>query len=251
MPDATPPAPPSAPAAPATPAATPAKSGLLPKILLGCLGLVVLIGILVSVGVWWGARKLGLTDAARNPAAMAAKLIAAGNPDVEVVSQDDARQTVTLRNKKTGETVTMNASQLKEGKLEFSDEKGEKLTIGGEKGAVTVTNQEGTTTVGGEASAPAWVPAYPGAKPQGTFSKTSERGATGAFSFQTADAVAKVMSRFEADLQGGGFQVQKTLSGESTGVIAAKHGDGREVNLTATRSGDSTVVTVQYEEKKK
>lgn len=53
--------------------------------------------------------------------------------------------------------------------------------------------------MGGEASAPAWVPAYPGAKPQGTFTRTSERG---------------------------------------------------EVNLTATRNGDSTVVTVQYEEKK-
>lgn len=247
MPDAPPPVPPTAPAAP-----PPAKSSVLPKILVGCLGVVVLVGILISVGVWWGARKLGLGDAKNNPAAMLAKMATAGNPDLEVVSQDDARKTVTIRNKKTGETLTMNAADLEKGKFELSNEKGEKLTVGGDKEGLKVEGKDGTTVLGGEgaAAAPGWVPAYPGAKPKGTFAQKGAKGEAGAFSFQTKDAVADVLARFEADLQGAGFAVEKTVSGEGMGVIAGKHEGGREVNVTALRSGDATAVTVQYQEKK-
>ena len=58
------------------------------------------------------------------------------NPDLEVVSSDDESGTVTIRNKKTGEEITMNAADIKNGRLRFKNEKGEEVTFegSGEKG---------------------------------------------------------------------------------------------------------------------
>jgi hypothetical protein len=253
MPDAPPPVPPTPPAPP--PTAAPAKKmGVMPKILIGCLGVAVLISLVVGGLLSWGAYKL--KRYASNPAAAAAQLIAAGNPDLEVVSQDDARKTVTIHDKKTGKTITVNSSQIEQGKLEFSDEKGEKVTIGatgeGKGGGMTVETKEGTTVIGdaGAGAIPGWVPAYPGAKPEGTFSQKGEKGAAGAFTLKTEDAVAQVIDRYEADLQGEGFQVKKTMNGEAMGILAGTHEDGREVNVTAMHGDGGTAVTVQYASKK-
>ncbi len=251
--DAPTPQPPAAPAAPARP-----RSSVLPKILVGCLGLVVLIGILVSVAVWWGARKIGLTDAGKNPAAFAAKLIVAGNPELEIVDQNDSRQTVTIRNKKTGEVVTMNAGDLQKGKLEFQNDKGEKVTFdAGEKGqgGLTVTTDKGTTKLGAGAAdepLPSWVPAYPGAKPTGVMSSKTATGLDGTVTFATADPTDKVMGFYEADLTGKGFAVERSdVKGEGSamGSLTAKLEGKREMNVIVVPAEKETQVTVHYVEK--
>ncbi len=234
--------PPAAPAAPAPP-----RSSVLPKVLVG-LGVLVLVGILVGVGLWWVGHKV--KQYADDPAALAA-LVTARDPDLEVVSRDDARKTVTIRNKKTGETLTFDSAKLEEGKFEGINEKGEKITIAGGQGTTKIESEEGTTTIGDDAagSVPAWVPAYPGAKPQGAFAEHREEGAAGVFAFKTADAVQDVLARYESDLRSGGFEVEKKLSGEA-GVVAAKQADGRQVHVTAMRDGEVTAVGVQYQQKK-
>ena len=170
MPDAPPPVPPAQPAPPTAPA----RSSAVPKVLVGCLAAVVVAGLVVGGLVMWGVYKVKrfADDATRNPAAATVKLLAAANPDIEVVSQDDAGKSVTFRDKRTGKTLTASASE--KGKVVFTDERGEQVAFDAgdaAKGAMTVTTKEGTTVVGqtGAEGLPSWVPVYPGATPQGTF----------------------------------------------------------------------------------
>lgn len=245
MPDAPAPQPAASPAPPAK------KMGVLPKILVGCLGLLVLIGILLSVAAWWGARKLqGYAD---NPAALAARMIVAGNPDLEIASEDSRAKTVTIRNKKTGDVVTMNAADLEKGKIEFQNAKGEKVTFdGGEgKSGVTVESKEGKTTLGSGAAAappPSWVPAYPGAKPENLMSAKGPKGVEGMLTFETGDSVAKVLDFYQPKLEGSGFKVERLGSEDTAGTLAAKaDGESRQVNVSAAKGdGGKVSVTVQF-----
>lgn len=77
----------------------------------------------VAGGVYIASRV------ADNPAEAAAALIAAGNPDVEVVSSNRDKGLVTFREKSTGKTVTVNLEQLKQGRIVFTDEDKEKEVI--------------------------------------------------------------------------------------------------------------------------
>ena len=133
--------------------------GVLPKVLIGCASLLVLLGLIASLAIWWGARKLrGMAAGAeRNPAAFAARLMTAGNPELEVVSQDNDRKTVTIRNRNTGESLTVNAAELEKGNLAFRNEKGEQVAIEGNsadgKRGLKVTSRVGTMTIGDGAGA--------------------------------------------------------------------------------------------------
>lgn len=248
MPTEPPPQPPSAAPAPAK-----SGSGVLPKVLIGCLGLVVIVGIALSVAVWWGARKL--TDAARNPAVFAAKMVVAANPDLEIVSEDPGKQTVTIRNKKTGDVITMNTADIRQGKLELQDAKGEKVTIqAGEKdkGGVTVTTKEGTTRLGAGAAAeplPSWVPAYPGVQPGGAMSNKTATGVEGTITFTTSHPGGEVLDFYEAYLKTKGFKVERSeVKGDagSMGSLTAKLEDRREVTVTAVPAQKETQVAVHY-----
>ena len=88
---------------------------------IGCGSVVLLIAIVVVIGGMFVSRKAKsfVGDVRNNPALAMANVIAAGDPDVEVVDSDSDAQTVTLRNKKTGETIEVNAGELKQGKLSF------------------------------------------------------------------------------------------------------------------------------------
>lgn len=246
--DAPTPQPPAAAPAPAKPG-----SGVLPKVLIGCLGLVVIVGIVMSVAVWWGARKLA--DAARNPAVLAAKLVVAANPDLEVVAEDPGKQTVTIRNKKTGDVITMNAADIQRGKLELRDGRGEKVTLEAgdkEKGGITVTSKAGTTRIGADAAAaplPSWIPAYPGVQPGGIMSSKTAGGVEGMISFTTSHPSSEVLDFYEADLKGKGFKVERSeVKGDagSTGSLTARLEDRRELTVTAVPAEKETQVGVHY-----
>lgn len=257
QPPAPSPAPPSIPAAQPAPTAPAApKSGVGQKILAGCLVTLVVFGVLGGLAVWWGARKL--RGIAENPATFAAKMIVAGNPELEVVSQDDGAKTVTIRNKKTGELLTMSADELEQGKIRFTNEKGEEITIdssGGEgDGAISVKSKDGTMTIGADASVPAWVPAFPGAEPTGAYAQRSDDAEEGAFGFQTSEPVAKVLDFYQSQLEGKGYEVERTATegeggfgtGTLTGRSAAEHREVTIVVLSGGEDGKAAQVNVRY-----
>lgn len=247
------PVPPPIPSAPA-----PKKKGLpvIAWVGIGCGALLVIAVAVVMVGGFFVARTVG--KAAKNPEMAAAKLMMAANPDLELVSSDEAAGTVTIRNKKTGEVISMDLSDIKSGKIDFTGPKGEKLSIDaqgdGGGGTLNFHSDNGDVTFGGgtDAKAPDWIPAFPGASPEGTYSMTEEGKSAGGYQFKTADTPQDVMDHFEKAFKAAGFEVSKqTYSGGGTtgGVVDAKSG-GRHGTVSIASGDDGTTVMVNFTEEK-
>ena len=52
-----------------------------------------------------------------NPGLATAKLLAATNPDIEIISTDEAKGLVTIRQKSTGKVITVDLDKVKQGKV--------------------------------------------------------------------------------------------------------------------------------------
>lgn len=110
------------------------KKGLstLAWVLIGCGGLA-LLGVALFVG---GVGFLGYKakqfaeDAEKNPVAAIGKAYAMVTPDVEFVSADETAKTLTLKNTKTGKTITITAEDLEKGRISFDTEDGS-ISLGG------------------------------------------------------------------------------------------------------------------------
>lgn len=210
--------------------------------------LVIVVGLFVLGGLAVGGftllvvhkvRQAGLsTDLwQRNPAAATARALAIANPDIEIVGQNDGSGTVTVRDRKTGKTMTWNLDQAKQGRISITaeDEDGKNATL----------------EIGGGAARglPSWVPRYPGEEAQGHFviSGNGSDGAGGAFSFSTTDAAADVLSFYQDKIKAQGMKVQVNAVTPENGMITATDEDGRR-SLTVTVGHDSgkTTVNVAY-----
>jgi len=230
-------------------------------VLVGCGGLVLIVAIVLLVGGLFVAKKVGsfADDAKKNPAMATAKMIVAMNPDLETVSTDESAGTITIRNKKTGEVMTVDFDDIKQGKIRFKNDKGETAEISasgeGETGKVEFKSDKGTMTfgAGGEAESPAWLPAYPGSVPQGMYSSKGPQGVSAAFSFDTKDSPEKVMAFFEGKLKDGGFEVTSSTFKKGAAlagglVNAESKADKRQVHVTVSAEDEGTKVAVTYTE---
>lgn len=229
-------APPPAQYAPA-PAAGPKKISPIVWILGGVGVLFVLIVVGVMVTGLFVAKKV--SDAgfdpdlmAKNPVLAAARMAAAANPDVEVVKMDESAGTLTIRDKKTGKVITMNAEDVKEGKITFTDENtGEKVQVSG----------------GAAAKLPDWVPSYPGSNPEGNFSATGGEGEGGMASFKTSDPASKVLEFYQNEFKSAGYKTSSTSTGTEGGmVIGEDEANKRTIMATVSAADGSTQVMLNY-----
>jgi len=205
-----------------------------------------LIGILVVGAGFFVANRVkhaGFDSALaqKNPALAAAKVMASLNPDVEVVNVDEDRGLLTIKDRMTGKVITMNADGVKNGRLTFSDEStGQKVTLGANAAA----------------QLPAWLPSYPGSKPEGTFSASGGDGEGGMAHFKTTDAGTKVLDYYQDALKSAGFKITSTFSGNSAssngGVVTAEDAANRRTVMVtvSSSSGDGTDVALTYGTKK-
>src|SRR5262249_927265 len=147
--------------------------------------------------------------------------LAAANPDVEVVSTDEGRSTITLRDRKTNETVTMSFDDIKNGKIVFKGS-GQQATIqaraDSEKRSLETSSPEGNVKIGAGAAVklPDWTPVYPGVNPQATFSMQGKDGDGGTFQFITKDPAKNVLSFYEQNLKQAGFRISGNLTGDTS-----------------------------------
>ncbi|MBK9795336.1 MAG: DUF4339 domain-containing protein [Holophagaceae bacterium] len=233
--------------------APPPKSGKVwPWILGGC-GVLLLLVLLGGIGIaMWMRSKVG--DLQRNPAVAAAELLVRANPELEVVSTDYAKGTLTVRNRKSGETLTMDAADIKQGRLSFRDEKGSEIRFKGPEGGsgvVQIQGPEGQTSIGAgtKVQAPSWLPTYPATPVEGLMSLAGKDGITGTIVQKTQDSTAQVMESFEKALKAGGFEVNTIRNPEGGIVIGEWKGMKRHVMATIGRSQGQTVATVTYRER--
>jgi hypothetical protein len=222
----------------------PLPPGKKPNILLWILGgiLVVMLGISAMCGLggyflYRKAKSSGFDTALlqKNPAYAAAKMAVTMAPGVETVSSDDDKGTVTIRNKEDGKVMTFKFDAEKK-TMVVLDENGKeatvKLTGDGDKGGIEINSADGKFQLGGgDSQIPAWVPAYPGSSPTGTFSASNKDGKQGGYSFKTPDAPAKVLSFYQDQLKSAGFTINVTTMGEQGGLVIA---DNKESNHTVT-----------------
>lgn len=247
--------------APPPPPTGPApKKGLSPLawVGIGC-GAVIVLGLIgAAVFAFWVGGKV--KEAADNPAMAAAKFMVAANPEIELVEADDDAGTITVRNKETGEVLTVNLDEIEQGRISFESE-GETVTMGMEEGddgegAFTVRDSEGKATfrvgAGGEGEIPAWVPRFEDARVQGTFQSRTGSEITGGFSFETTDSVEEVMGWYAGAFAGEGLSESGRntyQSGDTRGGMLTGEGGGRTVSLMLSAEGGKTTVVVTYNEK--
>ncbi len=232
-----PPLPPAAPPGVNAPA-PPKKTNPLVWILGGlggCLVLVVICVFVFGLIVANKAKKAGIdTDLMRrNPALAAAKIMVAANPDIEMVSTDEGKQEITVRDKKTGKVYSMSFEDAKNGKFTMKED------------------GKTTLTVGGTAKAPAWVPNYPGSDPQGAFSASGQDGDSGTFTFKTKDASDKVTKYYQESFATLGLKVTTNITsqnGQNSGGMLSAQDEASKHTVTVIISVESgeTTVAVTY-----
>jgi len=256
------PAPTQAP--PAQAAAAPRSTSPIVWILVAVLGLFVLFGIAVVGGgifLVHKAKQAGLDPELmqRNPGLATAKLLAATNPDLEVVSHDDARGLITIRQKSTGKTMTVNFDEIKRGKITFHED-GKDMTLeahgDGKTGSLQMKSGSESVTIGtnGNATLPAWIPAYPGSSPANTFSVNGKDGASSTFQFETHDAANDVVSFYERELKKNGFEINAATANDngasSGGLVTAKDmANNRTVLVTIGSDNKGTSVSLTCTQK--
>ncbi|MCL6546407.1 MAG: hypothetical protein K6T61_14370 [Bryobacteraceae bacterium] len=245
------------PSAPTPPSATtpPArKSKVLTYVLLGCGGLVV-VAVVSAIALGLFVRQRA-GDISKNPAMAAAKMVAALNPDIEVVSADEATGRITLREKKTGKTITMDFRDVQKGRIRFEDESGERVDIEtegeGKSGSFRVTTPEGEFRAGqgSLADLPSLVPLCPGAQPSGAFSAQSLKEDSGMLQIRCGGSVEQVTAFYEGAMKAVGMSVQRhaAVSGGAHLVILTgeNRSAGHSMNATITSSDGGTAANILY-----
>jgi len=248
-PGPTPTAPPPS-AAPVSAPAAATKTSPLVWVLAGCGGLIVL-GALVFGLIVFKTRQF-VHNAQHNPAYALARLAAAANPDIEILSTDEDKGTMTVRNKKTGETLTLNMKDAQNGKFVF-EQNGKKAEInanaGGDKGSFEIKSSEGSVKFGTSEKTPDWVPVYSGATPQGLYSAQTAQEASGSFRFTTNDSVDQVAQFYESALKKAGMKVTTASTTGFAMVTGEDAATKRKVVATASPAGSTTSVGVIFSAK--
>jgi hypothetical protein len=221
------------------------KTSPLVWVLVIILGLFVLGAIsVVGTGLFFvhKVRQAGFDPELmrQNPGLAITKMIAKANPDVDVLNTDESAGKITVRDKKTGKVVTMTFDDAKNGKFSFSAQGDDGKTASLEIGA-------------GADKLPSWIPAYPGAKVEGTFAINGDsgQGTGGSFGFSTSDAPARVMSFYQDKCKELGINIKMTTTTDKGGmIVAADEGDSRTLQVIVGSESGATKVQVIYGLKK-
>jgi hypothetical protein len=211
----------------------------------GCLLLLLLVLVTCSVGLRSCAHLIS-----SNPTVLA-KIVAASNPNLEVLDVNEAKGTIKVRDKRSSKIFYLNLSDVKRGRLEFVDEdgKGVRITGDGANGKVEVTGDDGekaVMTTGDAAQKGSWVPAYPGAKTLGSMNAVKKGEQSGVYTFNTSDSSQQVLDFYKTKLKADGFTVanETNASNEMDSLQLTK--DDREVNIVVTQQDAKVNVVVTY-----
>jgi hypothetical protein len=212
-------------------------------VLVVLLGLFMLIGLGVVGAGWFVVHKMhqaGIDPELwrRNPGLAAGKLIAATNPDLDVVRTNDSDGTITLRSRQTGKETTITFDQLRQGKITFraQDDNGKTATV----------------EFGGSGKAPAWVPEYPGSHPTYSVRGSADSGEEGGnFTFTTDDPGSKVMAFYADKAKEMGMETKMTTTTPQGGMlIAARESDDRSLTIVVGSDAQHTTVNLTYGRKR-
>ena len=246
-------------------AQAPERKGLHPLawVGIGCGVISVIVVVAMMIGGFFLARtvKNVAGDFENNPGLAAAKLIVKATPELEEVEIDEDAGTMTIRNTKTGELITVNFEDIKKGRFSWTAD-GEEVTVDlseAEDGTVRIESSDGdgfalTTGAAVTDEIPKWVPVYPGSEPENRGTMTTNDSINGNFTLRTDDTVAEILEFYRNKLKEVGFQVTvNTYSGgdnEGAMINSVLEAENRNVIVVIGRDDESTTVNVTYSSKK-
>jgi hypothetical protein len=224
---------------------------------------VIVVLIVVMVGGFFVARKVQdvAADFEKNPGLATARMIVKLNPELEEVSTDEDAGTMTIRNTKTGEEITVDFEDIEEGKFSFKTDKGEFSVDASEmkdSGSLKVTDDEGAVvfSTGGAVSEdlPSWVPIFPGCEPTNRHTMSTEDEQTGGFRLETSASVAEALEFYRAALQKEGYEVSVNTytqdNAEGGMVNGSLDEQGRTVvAILNSEGGGTTTINVNYSQR--
>ena len=239
----------------------PPRKGLHPLawVGIGCGVVLVIVVAALVVGGFFLARTVKdvAQDFEDNPGLAAARFVVKATPELEEVDVDEAAGTMTVRNTKTGEVITVNFEDIKNGRFSWTVD-GEEVTVDvseAEGGTVKIESSKGegfalSTGAAVSEDIPDWVPVYPGAEAASRSMMTSDEGVTGSFQIETGDAVSDVIAFYRDRLKEAGFEITvNTFSGEGSegGMVQATLEAGqRSVMVMINREAGPTQASVTY-----
>jgi hypothetical protein len=242
----------------------PKKGKALMWTLIGCGGFL-LIGVIAVVAIGWygyGRMKQAGFDPElmqRNPPLAAAKLAIGLDNEKELISIDEKNNTLTVKDKRTGKTITLTFDQDKNGNITFketsADGKETSMSIkgDGDKGSVEINTPEGTTKIGGNSSSklPDWLPQYPDVEIEGTYEVENNESSSVGFTFTTDDSIEEVIDFYEDELKSAGFKITTQAKGQNSGsVVANDAGNKRHVVIGASIESGKTKVSINSQTNK-
>lgn len=217
--------------------------------------------LLIAVGVWFSlhSAKTALGDYHINPARAAAMLAVKTDPEFNLVRTDDAKGEITLRDRKTGEEMTMRFEDYTNRKAGIATppavaevrrvEPAPRAEQPPPKPAEVAPKIEEPMPEADEPGPPRWVPAYPRANtPPGSMKMEKQDSIAGAVTVRTMDTVGQVKVFYEGRLKSDGFEIESTGDGNQSAVINARKDNGRRT-ITALINSERgmTVVILEYE----
>jgi hypothetical protein len=242
-------------------AQTPVKKGLHPLawVGIGCGVILVLVVVAMTVGGFFLARgiKNVAEDFEDNPGLAAARLVVKASPELEEVSTDEAAGTMTVRNTQTGELITLDFEDIKQGKFSWTAD-GEEVSVDvseAESGTVRIQSSDGegvqiTTGAAASDEFPDWVPVYPGTEPKGLGTMSTGGSVNGSFSLTTDDSVAQVLDFYRDTLKEAGYDVSvNTYSGEGAEgamINGSLEAEKKNVVVIVGTEGSTTTASVNY-----
>ena len=243
----------------------PERKGLHPLawVGIGCGVILVIVVAAMLIGGFFLARtvKNVAEDFEDNPGLAAARFVVKASPDLEEVETDEEAGTMTIRNTKTGELITVNFEDIKEGRFSWTAD-GEEVSVDvsdAESGTVKIESSDGdgfqlTTGDAVTEAIPDWVPVYPGTEPKNRGSMKTDEMVSGNYTTKTGDSAEKVLEYFRDTLKAEGYQVNiNTYTSDDSGggiVNGSLESEGKTVVVLVNTDGGSTGITVTHSIKK-
>lgn len=248
------------------PQQAPQRTGLHPLawVGIGCGVILVLVLIAVMVGGFFLARTVKdvAGDFEDNPGLAAARLVVKASPDLEEVEVDKDAGTMTVRNTKTGELVTLNFEDIRNGRFSWTDDDGQEVSVDvsdADSGTVKVESSDGdgfTLSTGAAVSEeiPEWVPIFPGSETRNRGTMTTSDSLNGNFTLTTDADVDEVLAFYRDTLESAGYKVSVNsyTSDDAKGAMlnGTDEAEERTVIVILGTDGGATQATVTYTSKK-
>jgi len=242
----------------------PERKGLHPLawVGIGCGVILVIVVIAMLIGGFFLARtvKNVAEDFEDNPGLATARLVVKASPELEEVETDEDAGTMTIRNKKTGELITVNFDDIKKGRFSWTAD-GEEISVDvseAESGTIKIESSDGdgfqlTTGDAVNEEIPDWVPVYPGTEPKNRGSMKTSETVSGNYTTTTDDGVDEVLEYFRESLKSAGYEVNvNTFSSDDTGggmINGSLESEGRTVVVIVGTDDGATGITVTHTQK--